>query len=273
MSKRYLIHQRCEGVLRLVVNRPEVRNAQNRLLLIELDETLMRAAEDAEVRVIVIAGAGKDFSAGHDLGSPDELEDRRLNPRSQKAADEYDRLAKMNLENCLRWRDLPKPTIAEVQGACIMGGLMLASCCDLIVASEEAVFADRTVMWGGAHVQYFSLPWDIGARKAKEHVFTADFISAAEAHRLGLVNKVVPRDRLEAETMALATKIAKQDPFALRLAKLSINEMLDRQGQRQALETAFKNYMLTIPHRRELGTFGSAEKAKERIAKTRERGN
>ena len=271
MTWRYLLEERESGVLRITVNRPEVRNAQSRILLLELDEALLAAADDADVRVIVIAGAGDHFSAGHDLGSPDELEDRRLNPRSQKIADEYGRLAAMNVENCLRWRDLPKPTIAEVQGACIMGGLMLASCCDLIVASEDAVFADRTVMWGGAHVQYFSMPWDIGARKTKEFLFTAGFITAAEAHRLGLVNKVVARDALTSETMTLARTIAQQDPFALRLAKQSVNEMLDRQGQRDAIAEAFKNYMVTIPHRKELGTFGSTENARDRIAKTKSR--
>ena len=265
----HLLVERLENVARITLNRPQVRNAQSRRLLIDLDETLQAAAEDPEIRVIIIAGAGKDFSAGHDLGSPEEIEDRRHNPRPTSAPEEFQHLTRMNLENCLRWRDLPKPTIAQVQGNCIMGGLMLASCCDLIIASSDAVFADRTVAWGGAHVQYFSMPWDIGARKAKEYLFTAGSMTALEAERLGLVNRVVERETLEAETLALASRIARNDPFALRMAKLSVNEFMDRQGQRQALEAAFKNYMLTIPHRKEMGTFGgSAEMtARDRIAK------
>jgi enoyl-CoA hydratase len=264
----HLLVERFEKVTRITVNRPQVRNAQSRRLLVDLDAALLAAVEDPEIRVIIIAGAGKDFSAGHDLGSPEENEDRRLHPRPKSAPGEYDHLMRMNLENCLRWRDLPKPTIAQVQGNCIMGGLMLASCCDLIVASSDAVFADRSVAWGGAHVQYFSMPWDIGARKAKEYLFTAGPITAPDAERLGLVNRVVEREALEAETLALANRIAANDPFALRLAKLSVNEALDRQGQRQALESAFKNYMLAIPHRKDIGTFGDATPltARDRLA-------
>jgi enoyl-CoA hydratase len=167
----------------------------------------------------------------------------------------------------MRWRDLPKPTIAQVQGYCIMGGMMIASACDLIIASEDAQFADRAVKWGGAHVQYFSMPWDFGPRKTKEYLFTGDFISAAQAERAGLVNRVVAREKLEEETMALAQRIAERDPYALKLAKASVNETQDAQGWRQAMENAFKNYMLTIPHRIEMGTYGP--KAREKAPKDR----
>lgn len=269
MDWTYLLWERFDAVLRITVNRPQVRNAQSRALLVELDRALLQAADDDDIRVIIIAGAGKDFSAGHDLGSPEELADRRDNPRATGIAAEYDQLHEFNVENCLRWRNLPKPTIAQVQGNCIMGGLMLASCCDLIVAADNAVFADRTVAWGGAHVQYFSMPWDLGARKTKEYLFTASSISAVEAERLGLVNRVVPLAELETETLELAQTIARNDPFALRLAKLSVNEVFDRQGQSEAIEASFKNYMLTIPHRKELGTFGATAPmtARERIIK------
>jgi enoyl-CoA hydratase len=272
---RYLRIEQLDAVRRITINRPEVRNAQSRLVLEELEAAGTDAVNDDATRVIILAGAGKDFSAGHDLGSDDELEDRRRNPRSKRAADEYLRLVRQNLDLCLTWRDLPKPTIAQVQGNCIMAGLMLASSCDLVVASEDARFADRTVSWGGAHVQYFSMPWDFGPRKAKEFLFTADFVSAAEAARLGLVNRVVTREELPEATLALATRIARHDPFALRMAKLSVNEMQDLQGQRQALQVAFKNYMMTIPHRKELGTFGEAVNetpARERIARTKRTG-
>jgi enoyl-CoA hydratase len=123
------------------------------------------------------------------------------------------------------------------------------------------------VKWGGAHVQYFSMPWDFGPRKTKEYLFTGDFISAAEAERAGLVNRVVPRGKLEEETMALAQRIAERDPYALKLAKASVNETQDAQGWRQAMENAFKNYMLTIPHRIEMGTYGP--KAREKAPKDR----
>ena len=269
MTWTTILWERFDAVLRITANRPQVLNAQSRVMIHELDEAFRKAVDDAEIRVIVVAGAGKHFSAGHDLGSAEEIEDQKLHPAQPGAAGDFKRLSELYFETTLRWRDLPKPTIAQVQGYCIMGGLMLASACDLIVASEDALFADRAVRWGGPHVQYFGMPWDLGPRKAKEHLFTGEYVTAAAAERLGLVNHVVPREELEAFTMALARKIAVNDPFALRLAKASVNEMLDRQGQRESLTNAFKNYMMTIPHRRERGTYGAevtARGPKDRIA-------
>lgn len=256
------------AVLRLTANRPQVLNAQSRVMIEELDAAFARAAADDSVRVIIVAGAGEHFSAGHDLGTPEEIADRAARARPEGFQHELRDLSELYLETCLRWQDIPKPTIAQVQGYCIMGGLMLASCCDLIVASDDARFADRSVRWGGAHVQYLSMPWDLGPRKAKEYLFTGDYLSAQEAAQLGLVNRVVPRPALADETLALAGRIAEQDPFALKMAKASVNEMLEAQGHRQALAGAFKNYMLTIPHRQDLGTYGGAartEGARRRI--------
>jgi enoyl-CoA hydratase len=253
----------CTGpVLKITTNRPEVLNAQSRILLEELDDAFKAAVDDKDVKVIILAGAGKHFSAGHDLGSPQEMADQKKTPLEPGFKGEYRRLWERFFENTMRWRDLPKPTIAQVQGYCIMGGMMIASACDLIIASEDAQFADRAVGWGGGHVQYFSMPWDLGPRKAKEYLFTGEFIGAAEAEKLGLVNRVVPREKLEEETMALAQKIATKDSFALKLAKASVNETLNAQGWREAMEGAFKNYMLTIPHRMEMGTYGVAAREK-----------
>ena len=262
-----LLTARDGGVLTITCNRPEVLNTQSRILLEELDDAFLRAVDDDAVRVIILAGAGKHFSAGHDLGTPQEVEDQQKTALRPGFRGEYERIFERFFENTMRWRDLPKPTIAQVQGYCIMGGLMIASACDLIVASEDALFADRMVKWGGAHIQYFSMPWDFGPRKTKEYLFTGRFVTAAEAERSGLVNRVVPRDRLEAETMALAQDIAERDPWALMMAKKSVNETMDAQGWRQSLEGSFKNYMITIPHRMELGTYGP--KAREKSAKDR----
>ncbi len=260
--------QAQDGAVRTITtNRPEVLNAQSRILLEELDDAFAAAVEDSTVKVIILAGAGKHFSAGHDLGSPQEMEDQKKTPLEPGFKGEYRRLWERFFENTMRWRDLPKPTIAQVQGYCIMGGLMIASACDIIIASEDAQFADRAVKWGGSHVQYFSMPWELGPRKTKEYLFTGDFIGAREAERLGLVNRVVPREKLEAETMAFAQRVAERDPYALKLAKASVNETQDAQGWRQAMENAFKNYMLTIPHRIEMGTYGPA--AREKAPKDR----
>ncbi|MFO1190501.1 MAG: enoyl-CoA hydratase [Alphaproteobacteria bacterium] len=268
MAWKTLLSEQFGAILRITANRPNVLNAQSWVLIHELDDALKAAAEDDTVRVIIIAGAGKHFSAGHDLGSDEELEFQKTR-QGRRYVDEYDYLTKLYFETCMRWRDVPKPTIAQVQGYCIMGGMMLASACDIIIAAEDALFADRAVRWGGPHVQYASLPWDVGPRKAKEYLFTGQFFTAADALKTGMVNHVVKREDLEKETMALAEKIAANDLFALRMAKLSVNETMDAMGQRSALERSYKNYMLTIPHRQDLGTYGSsarATSAKDRFA-------
>src|SRR5215472_14598989 len=224
-----LLTERAGAVVKITTNRPDVLNAQSRILLEELDDAFEQAVADESVRVIILAGAGKHFSAGHDLGSPQEMADQQKTPLEPGFKGEYRRIFERFFENTMRWRDLPKPTIAQVQGYCIMGGMMIASACDLIVASDDALFADRAVKWGGAHVQYFAMPWDLGPRKAKEYLFTGDYIDAATARDLGLVNRVVPRGALDEATLELAQRIALQDPYALKLAKASVNETMDIQ--------------------------------------------
>lgn len=249
MEYTALTYRAQDGVAVITTNRPHVLNAQSRVMIEELTAAFDRAAADEAVRVIVVAGAGEHFSSGHDLGSAEELEDRQSRPLPRDLYGHYQRAFELYLDATLRWRDVPKPTIAMVQGYCIMGGLMLATACDLIVCSEDARFADRAARWGGPHVQYNSLPWEVGGRKAKEYLFTGDWITAQEALRLDLVNRVVPRERLEEETMDLAGRIALQDPFALRMAKVSVNQALDLMGQRNALAAAFQTYMLSTVRR------------------------
>ena len=257
-------------VLKIVVDRPEVLNAQSRIMREELDDAFLNAAADDSVRVVIVSGAGANFSAGHDLGSPQELADRERRPYADGIPGEHERSWQQNVANTLRWRDFPKPTIAQVQGYCIMGGIILATSCDLIVASEDAQFSDRTVRWGGPHVQYIGLPWDIGIRKAKEYLFTGDWMSAREAERIGLVNRVVPGEDLETETMKLAERIALQDPFALRLSKASLNQVQDQMGFRNSIMSGFHNHALGLSYRRDIyGTdrVGSIDRARERDEK------
>jgi len=239
------------AVLTITVDRPEVLNAQSRIMREELDYALLNAEHDDEVKVVIIAGTGDHFSSGHDLGSPQEIEDREKRPYSPDTEGEYERSWQQNIANTLRWRDFPKPTIAQVQGYCIMGGLILATSCDLIVASDDARFCDRTVRWGGPHVQYLSLPWEIGVRKAKEYLFTGDWISSEQALELGLVNRVAKRDFLQKETMELAQRIALQDSFALRLSKASMNQVQDHMGFRNGIMTGFHSHAIGLSHRRD----------------------
>jgi enoyl-CoA hydratase len=224
------------GVARVALARPRYRNAQSRVLLEELDAALVRAVDDPDVRVVVLVGEGEHFSSGHDLGTPEELADREARPWPDGVLGEQRRSAYQNVELTLRWRDLAKPTIAAVHGFCIYGGWMIASAMDLVVASEDARFLP-------AHFQYFSVPWDLGPRKTKELLWTAEWVGAAEALELGFVNHVVPRDELEAFTLGLARRIARQDPFTAAMIKRSVNQAQDLQGFRNAVLAAHSTYM------------------------------
>lgn len=233
MTYQYILYDVDSPVATVTLNRPERKNAQSRKLLEEMDDAFARAVEDDAVRVIVLAGAGDTFSAGHDLGSPEA----RAEGRPTDLIGRYERVWDLYIEMGLRWRNLPKPTIAAVQGYCIFGGWMIATAMDLIVAADDAKFL-------ASHFQYFSVPYDVGPRKAKELLFEFRFMHADEAERAGLVNRVVPREKLMEETLALARRIALNDPFALRLAKLSVNQAQDEMGYSTFVKSALQTYMV-----------------------------
>lgn len=240
MGYQTLLVERRGAVELVTMNRPEVRNAQNTQLLTDLDEALRAADRDPDVNVIVIAGAGPHFSAGHDLKAyvgeapSDEWHEKRKTPEGK-----FEHEREMYFEKALAIRDLTTPTIAMVQGKCIAGGLMVACMCDLIVASDDAVFQNPVLRMTGAGVEVLTEFAELGPRKAKEFLWTGDEIEAGEAHRLGLVNRVVARDRLEEETLALAERIAKMPAVAVRNVKRSINHAMDLAGYRNALEYHF----------------------------------
>jgi len=229
------------GAVELVtMNRPEVRNAQNTALLSELHDALQAADADPAVHVIVIAGAGPHFSAGHDLKAyvgeapSDEWHERRKTPEGK-----FEHERAMYFDKSMAIRDLRTPTIAMVQGKCIAGGLMVALACDLIVAADDAVFQNPVLRMTGAAVEALLEVYDLGARKAKEFLWTGDELNADDAYRLGMVNRVVPRAVLEKETMALAERIAKMPPVTVQNVKRSINHAQDLAGFRNALEYHF----------------------------------
>jgi enoyl-CoA hydratase len=232
----------------VTLNRPERRNAQDAGLLKELDETFDCAVADSQVKVIVLRAAGDHFSAGHDLSDEARLGPPWDNMFDAVKTDGLLEMYKWELGHYFgysrKWRDLPKPTIAAVQGACIAAGLMLAWPCDLIVAADDARFSDPVIRMGIGGVEYHAHTWEFGPRKAKELLFTAGFIDAAEAHRLGMVNRVVPRAELDEQVMALATRIAGMHPHGLLMAKRAVNQALDAQGQHQALQSAFDLHSL-----------------------------
>jgi len=232
-----IIYEKNGAVVRLKMNRPRYRNAQSRLLLEELDQAFNQAVSDDDIRVIILSGEGDHFSSGHDLGTPDQKKDEARRPYPSGIMGAYRKQWEQFHDMGIRWRDLPKPTIAEVHGYCIFGGWLIASAMDIVIASEDALFLPSLL-------QYFSVPWDIGVRKAKEILFQTRFVTAREACELGFVNLVVPQDQLKAETQKLAERIAESDPILTRLAKLSINQVQDGAGFRVAVQSAFSNYMI-----------------------------
>ena len=243
------------GVARITLARPEMRNAQNEDLLYELDAAFDHAAHDPAVKVIILAGDDPHFSSGHDLSGARDM--TRFTPVTSwggAAAEEpgvagrQAREEEIYLGFCRRWRDLPKPTIAQVQGKAIAGGLMLVAVCDLVVASEDAQFSDPTVAFGVNGVEWFSHPWDFGIRKAKELLFTGAPFSAAEAERMGFVNRVVPRANLASETLALAERIAQRPAFGLRLAKQAMNQAQDAQGFQTVQAAAMSLHQMGHAH-------------------------
>lgn len=253
MDYKTVIYEKIDRVAKITMNRPEYRNAESIQMSKDIQAAFKQGEADEDVRVIVLAGAGKDFSAGHDLGTPEARAEREQSPSNPQHTieDQFVREAWRWLDGPLYIRDIPKPTIAMVQGHCIMGGFILATMCDLIVASEDASFVDMGQRFGTPAVEYFSHPWELGVRKAKEFLFTAEPITAQEAWRLGMVNRVVPRENLEEETMNLANKIALAHPFALRIAKMSCNATQDMQGYRNSMLNPFVLHQLGHAYGRE----------------------
>jgi enoyl-CoA hydratase len=242
-----VLYEAADGVATITLNRPAYHNAQNSKMTYALDAAFRRAADDDAVKVIVLAGSGKHFSAGHDIGTPGRDIDQSFDRSSLwydhvgKPGGEflYAREQEVYLGMCRRWRDIPKPTIAMVQGACIAGGLMLAWVCDLIVASDDAFFADPVVRMGIPGVEYFAHPYELNPRIAKEFLFLGERMSAERAYQMGMVNKVVTREALQGEVKAIAQRIAAMPRLGLALTKQAINHVEDLQGKRAGMDAAF----------------------------------
>lgn len=233
MGDETILVETAGAIRRIRMNRPEKLNAQNPALINEMDAAFAAAAADPGVRVIILSGEGRAFSAGHDLEYPG------FDRRGYTYQTRLDMERETFIEKMLRIRNLPKPTIAQVHGHCVAAGLMLACMCDLIVCDETARFSNPVLQMALAGVQLLVEPWEIGARKAKELLWTAEALTAEDAQRLGLVNRVVPSDRLEEEVTALALRIAALPAFAVRAVKKTINDTQDFMGQGRAWEHHF----------------------------------
>ena len=249
-------YEAADGIAWITMNRPEYHNAQNGKMTYLLDDAFKAAVADDEVKVIVLRGEGKHFSAGHDIGTPGRdvhLSQDRVTMWYDHANKEggeflYVREAEAYLGMCRRWREIPKPTIAAVQGACIAGGLMLAWVCDLIVATDDAYFSDPVLRMGIPGVEYFAHPYELNPRIAKEFLFTGNKMGAERAYQMGMVNQISTRESLIDDVTALATKIAAMPRLGLALTKQAINNVEDLQGKRSAMEAAFAWHHFTHVH-------------------------
>mgnify|MGYP001048326105 FL=1 len=244
-----------DDIVNIAMARPQVRNAQDMAMTYALNAAFDRAAHDDSVKVIILSGDGPHFSAGHDMGGDRAMTWRNFPTVGTWAGFDgkgveglYGREKEIYLEMCERWRNLPKPTIAAVQGTCVAGGLMLAWTCDIIIATETARFKDPTLEFGVAGVEYFMHPWELGTRKAKEWLLTSDWLSAEDAHSCGMVNQVVVDAELMNAALVMARKIAAKSTFVAKAAKEAINHAQDVMGRRNAMMHAFGLHQLSHSH-------------------------
>ena len=244
------------AIVRIMLDRPDARNAQNRGLLVELDEAFLRAEADDACRVVILGGTGPLFSSGHDMGSKVAMEEYASHPSMTINGGTREGAEKRMLqewhyyfENTRRWRNLRKITVAQVQGTVFAAGLMLMWSCDLIVGSDDAVFADVVgTRLGMCGLEYFAHPWELGARKTKELMLTGDSLDVHEAHRLGMVSKVFPRDELDDKTLEFARRIALLPTMTALMIKESVNETQDNQGFYNSLNACFTLHQLNHSH-------------------------
>lgn len=242
-----VLYRADAGVAWITMNRPDFHNAQNSQMTYALDAAFQRAVSDDAIKVLVLAGSGKHFSAGHDIGTPGRdlhktFERKHLLPdHTNKPGAEllYTREQEVYLNMCRRWRDVPKPTIAMVQGACIAGGLMLAWVCDLIVASEDAYFQDPVQRMGIPGVEYFAHAFELPPRVAKEFLLLGERMSAQRAYGFGMVNRVVPREQLQAEVQSMADNLKQKGRLGLWLTKQAVNHVEELRGKRTAMDAVF----------------------------------
>lgn len=247
-------------IARIMLNRPDARNAQNRGLLVELNEAFLRAEADDQVRVVILGGLGPMFSSGHDLGSavsraeytpgPDQHPSYRVNGGTREGAESL-MLQEWHhfFANTRRWRDLRKITIAQVHGDVYAAALMLMWACDLIIAAENTRFADVVgTRLGMCGVEYFAHPWEFGPRKTKELMLTGDALTVDEAYQLGMVSKVFPEAELAERTLEFARRIAEVPTMAALLAKEAVNQSVDNMGFYNALNACFTLHQLNHSH-------------------------
>jgi enoyl-CoA hydratase/carnithine racemase len=230
MSFDTVLYETSEGIARLTLNRPQRLNAMNQAMLDDIARALDAAEGDDTVRVVLVAGAGAAFSSGFDL--KEQMEKR------PSGTTQWRGLLRRDFDTIMRFWRCPKPTIAAVRGACLAGACELAMACDITIAAEDAFFGEPELKFGAGIVAMI-LPWTVGPKIAKEIIFTGeDRIPAARAREIGMINRVVAADRLEAASLALARHLAVIDPALMRQTKRAINQTYEARSMAEALEAA-----------------------------------
>ncbi len=233
MGFETVIYEKSGRIVKITMNRPNVLNALNRVAIGELRTAFEQAARDDEVRVVILTGMGRGFSTGHDLkeGIAGPEDGRKLH------VEIWDLMYTI-------W-EMGKPVIAQINGHCLGIACDLALACDLSVAADVATFGEPEIR-ASSGSEFPLLPWVVGMKKAKELILTGDTIDANEAERIGMVNKVVPLDRLEEEVGKLARKLANVPAFALRMNKTTINKAFEMMGMRNAMAQSLESISLLI---------------------------
>ncbi|MDG2061637.1 MAG: enoyl-CoA hydratase [SAR86 cluster bacterium] len=255
-KKNLVLYKRKGQIAEITLNRPEYSNAQNGDMTYQIDDAFRKSMNDDKVKVIILRGSGKHFCAGHDIGTPDRDLDKSYDIKSmwydhtKKEGGEfyYAREQEIYLGMCRRWREIPKPTIAMVNGACIAAGLALAWVCDLIIASDDSFYSDPTLKMGLPGIEYFGHPFELNPRIAKEFLFLGERMTAERAYQMGMLNKVVPLKDLEKETYEVASRLAKIPSLAVTLTKQSINQIEDLQGHRSGMDATFGYHHFAHTH-------------------------
>ena len=256
-----VLYEAADGIAWVTMSRPAYNNVQNSQMTYALDDAFRRAVDDDAVKVIVLKATGKHFSAGHDIGTPGR--DHKVSfdrkhlwyDHVNKPGAEllYVREQEVYLGMCRRWRELPKPTIAMVQGGCIAGGLMLAWVCDLIVASTDAFFQDPVVRMGVPGVEYFAHAFELPPRVARELLLLGERMPAERAYQFGMVNRLVAREDLEQEVTKIAAELATRPRFGMMLTKQAINHVEDLRGKRASMDSVFHMHHLAHAHNQVVG--------------------
>src|SRR5256885_9201320 len=217
-------------VAQLELHRPERINALGKSMLLEIHDALDVLEADAEVRVIVLSGAGRGFSSGFDL--------KEQMTRNPQGADVWREILHLDFSTTMRFWDSPKPTVAAIHGPCMAGAFEMALACDISVCSRDATFGEPELKFGAGIVTLL-LPWMVGPKAAKDMLLTGeDTLGAERALALGIVSRVVPDGAHLTTAMKIARHIAVIDPDLVRDTKKALNRTYEIQGMRAALATA-----------------------------------